>query len=115
MLVGAAERLLAGCDTRPISKPGKRACKHCRWARWIAPSYARWNALTGSPATSTRTLNSEDLMARPAEALAALATHFALSLDQAAIEAIVSGPAFTRNSKTGGNFSATDRAADKAA
>ncbi len=62
-----------------------------------------------------RTLNSEDLMARPAETLAALAAHFALNLDQAAIEAIVSGPAFTRNSKTGSNFSASDRAADKAA
>jgi hypothetical protein len=57
-----------------------------------------------------RSLDSDALMARPDAALAALATHFGLALDRTAIGAIVGGPAFTRNSKTGARFSATERA-----
>lgn len=62
-----------------------------------------------------RTLDSELLMERPSEALAALAGLYGLALDGAAIADIVAGPAFTRNSKTGAAFSAADRAAEREA
>lgn len=60
-----------------------------------------------------RTLDSGLLMSRPAEAISALATHYGLKLPAAAIDSIVNGPAFTRNSKTGDNFGAAQRAADR--
>lgn len=60
-----------------------------------------------------RTLDSDLLMARPSDALAALARLYELGLDSAAIAGIVAGPAFTRNSKTGATFSAADRAAER--
>jgi hypothetical protein len=62
-----------------------------------------------------RTLDSELLMARPADAIAALASLYQLALPPEAIAEIVAGPAFTRNSKTGAAFSAADRAAEREA
>ncbi|TPE58672.1 hypothetical protein FJQ54_16620 [Sandaracinobacter neustonicus] len=70
-------------------------------------------ALAGQFGDRIRTLDSEQLMARPADALAALAAHFTLALSAAQIDEIVGGPAFTRNSKTGGSFTADDRRADR--
>jgi hypothetical protein len=60
-----------------------------------------------------RTLDSEQLMARPAEAIAALARLYGLALSPETITEIVEGPAFTRNSKTGSAFSAADRTAER--
>lgn len=56
-------------------------------------------------------LDSETLLARPAEALVALAGHFALPLGREAARAIAAGPAFTRHAKTGERFEAGARAA----
>ncbi|MGK6322480.1 hypothetical protein ACMGDM_05285 [Sphingomonas sp. DT-51] len=59
-----------------------------------------------------RTLDSATLMARPRDALAALAALYRLPLEGAALDAIVAGPAFTRHSKFGTAFDATARAAE---
>lgn len=58
-----------------------------------------------------RTLDSEVLLARPAESLAALSALYGLGLDAPKIAAIAGGDAFTRHSKGGGDF---DRAARQA-
>jgi len=58
-----------------------------------------------------RTLNSETLLARPAESVAALSQLFGLTLDEAAITSIVAGDSFTRHSKGGEDFSRDDRIA----
>jgi hypothetical protein len=55
-------------------------------------------------------LDSETLLAQPKSAFAALATHYGLSLTHDQLEAIVSGPAFTRHSKSGDAFGAEARA-----
>ncbi len=57
-----------------------------------------------------RTLDSETLVARPAEVMRALGELFGLSLDA---EAIAAGPAFTSHSKTRGAFSAAARADER--
>lgn len=62
-----------------------------------------------------RTLDSDELMQRPADALAAAAALFGLPLDDGAISDIVAGPAFTRHSKSGGQFSPAERAAEREA
>lgn len=59
-----------------------------------------------------RTLDSETLLARPAETIAAAARLFGLAIDSVAADKIAVGPAFTRNSKTGATFSAADRTAE---
>lgn len=59
-----------------------------------------------------RTLDSATLMAAPAAAMAAMAAHFGCPLDDDGARDIVSGTAFTRHSKFGTAFDATDRAAD---
>ncbi len=59
-----------------------------------------------------RTLDSETLLARPADSVLAAARLFGLSIDAAAAAAIAAGPAFTRNSKTGEAFSAEARTAE---
>jgi hypothetical protein len=64
-------------------------------------------------ASRVRTLDSEQLLARPAETMAALARLYGLALAPTDLAKIVEGPAFTRNSKTGDNFSAADRAAER--
>ncbi len=62
-----------------------------------------------------RTLDSERLMASPAEAVAALAARMGLSMGEAEVAAIVAGPAFNRHSKSGGAFDAYARAAEREA
>jgi len=60
-----------------------------------------------------RTLDSEQLIARPAEAVAALARLFGLGLDDAAVVRIAAGDAFTSHSKGGGAFGREARAAEQ--
>lgn len=62
-----------------------------------------------------RTLDAEMLSADPGAVLVAAARHYGLSLDRQAVAAIVSGPAFTRHSKSGAEYSAAARDADYAA
>lgn len=59
-----------------------------------------------------RTLDSETLMARPADVMAQLSAHFGVTLDAAAV---AQGPAFTRHSKHGGAFDPAARDAEYAA
>ncbi len=56
-----------------------------------------------------RSIDSERLMADPAAALAALAALFAVPLD---VAAVLAGPAFTRHSKFGSDFSGEARRAE---
>ena len=52
-------------------------------------------------------------MAEPASSMAALIRHFRLSIDDGGIDAILAGPAFTTDSKTGNAFGAERRSDDK--
>ncbi|MBW6528172.1 hypothetical protein KZ813_15115 [Sphingomonas sp. RHCKR7] len=63
-------------------------------------------------AARVRTLDSATLMADPRAALVALAALYRLRLDDAALDSIVAGPAFTRHSKFGNAFDAAARAAE---
>lgn len=58
------------------------------------------------------TLDSDMLVARPADSLVALARLFGLALDDHAIAGIVNGPIFARNAKDGGDFAPGQRAQD---
>jgi hypothetical protein len=63
---------------------------------------ARWPA-------RVRTLDSETLLARPAESIAALGQLFELGLPDGAADAIAHGEAFARNAKDGKSYSRADR------
>jgi hypothetical protein len=63
-------------------------------------------------ADRVRTLDSETLMAEPAQVLSALSPFFGTGFDTAAVAA---GPAFTRHSKFGGAFDAQARSAERSA
>lgn len=76
---------------------------------WLAQHAAFAEAAEAHP-DRVRTLNSETLMAGPEPALRALGDHFGLEVDGAEIAA---GPAFTRHSKDGSNYSAVERSADR--
>ena len=69
--------------------------------------FGRLHALYGS--ARVRSIDSETLMQRPAEAMRAIGELFSLSID---VDAIVSGPAFRTDSKTGKAFGSDDRAAE---
>jgi len=60
-----------------------------------------------------RSLDSEQMLARPQETLAALSALFGLALDDAAVAAIVAGDAFTRHSKDGTAFGRAARQAEQ--
>ena len=79
---------------------------------WLAQHalFARTVARYGPARVAT--LDSETLVARPREAMAALIALYGLSIDAAGIDAIVSGPAFTRHSKLAADFGAAERAAE---
>lgn len=62
-----------------------------------------------------RSLDSERLASHPHQALAAAARHFRLTLPGEAIDGIVRGPVFTRHSKSGAAFDASQRKAEYAA
>jgi hypothetical protein len=81
---------------------------------WVAQQRQFHGLATRYPAR-VRSIDSETLMARPADALAALGTLFALPLTPAAIEDIRRGPAFTRHSKSGERFDAAARTAEREA
>lgn len=78
---------------------------------WLA-QHALFARLAGRYPDRVRTLDSETLMARPAEAVAALAAHYDIAVDNASVATIVAGPAFTRHSKHGTKFSAAERDAE---
>lgn len=78
---------------------------------WLA-QHALFTRLAERYPDRVRTLDSETLMARPADAVAALATHYGIAIDEAALGAIVAGPAFTRHSKHGTAFNAAERDAE---
>lgn len=60
-----------------------------------------------------RALDSAALTARPGEAMTGLSDLFGLGLDEAAIEAVLAGPAFTSHSKSNTGFSTADRLAEQ--
>lgn len=66
-------------------------------------------------AARIRSLDSAALMADPASAMAALGQHFNLPLSTEELAGIVSGPAFTRHSKSGAAFGAAERAEEEQA
>jgi hypothetical protein len=78
-------------------------------AGWLAQQ-ALFADLALRHGARVRTLDSDTLLARPAEAMAALGRLYRLDLDGGAIAA---GPAFTRHSKSGARFGAEARAAEQ--
>lgn len=72
---------------------------------WLAQQ-ALFDELARQSPEAVRTLDSVALMAAPEQALAALAAHFDIPLDAAAVAA---GPAFTSHSKDGRAFDASAR------
>jgi hypothetical protein len=81
---------------------------------WLG-QHRQFASLAARYPARVRTLDSEVLMARPAEALAALAAQFRLPLDAAAIADTLQGPAFTRHSKSGQRFDGQARIAEREA
>jgi hypothetical protein len=79
---------------------------------WLAQHalFARTVARYGPARVAT--LDSETLVARSRDAMAALVRLYGLSIDPAGIDAIVAGPAFTRHSKLSAEFGAAQRAAE---
>lgn len=79
---------------------------------WLA-QHAQFGALaTRLGPGRLRTLDSETLLADPRAAIAALAAHFDLEVDDTALDEIVTGPAFTSHSKFGTRFDAAARAGE---
>ena len=76
---------------------------------WLV-QHAAFGDLTAAHPGNVRSLSSEVLMADPSIALKRLGSHFGISFDA---EQIAAGPAFTRHSKDGSNYSAADRSADR--
>lgn len=78
---------------------------------WIAQQaqFERMAEKFGS--ARVRTLDSETLLARPREALAAIAALFRIPLSDDELEAVLCGPAFLTNSKTGAAYDTAMRAA----
>jgi hypothetical protein len=62
-----------------------------------------------------RSLDADRMTAHPAAAIGAVAGHFGLGLDDAAVREIAAGPAFTRHSKSGAAFTPELRASEYAA
>ncbi len=63
--------------------------------------------------TRVRLLSSRDVTTRPRDTMAALARLFRVPLDDAALDAVVAGPAFTRHSKTESAFGSVEREAEQ--
>ncbi len=81
---------------------------------WLAQHalFARMVDSFGS--NRVRTLDSETLVAQPVAIMRALATLFGLKLSEAAVAAVVTGPAFATHSKFGRAFGAEARTAEQA-
>lgn len=78
---------------------------------WLAQQRL-FQDLTDRLGDRVATLDSETLIARPADTMAAIARLFGLALDSNAIKAIVDGPVFARDAKTGGDFGQGQRVHD---
>ena len=81
---------------------------------WLA-QHALFARIAAKYSQRVRTLDSETLMARPADCVTALAAHYRLNLPRGDIDAIIDGPAFTSHSKHGKTFDANARSAEYAA
>jgi hypothetical protein len=75
---------------------------------WLAQQ-ALFERLAHQFGDRVRTLDSETLLARPRDTMKALAKLYDLLIDEATIDAIVAGPAFTRHSKTEAAFGSAAR------
>ena len=80
-------------------------------AGWLA-QHQQFGMLCDRLGARVATLDSDMLIARPGDTLAALCTLFGLTLDREAIDAIAQGPVFSRDAKTGGSFGEGQRAQD---
>lgn len=78
---------------------------------WLA-QHQYFTALSGKLGTRLASLDADLLTERPEAAIAAVAAHYGLALDAAAV---AKGPAFSRNSKSGADYSPAARSADYAA
>lgn len=78
---------------------------------WLA-QHRYFTVLAGTLGGRIASLDADVMTARPEAAVAAVAAHYGLELDAAAVAA---GPAFARNSKTGAAYSPEARSADYAA
>lgn len=76
---------------------------------WLAQQ-RQFQTLCDQLGARVATLDSETLVARPAESLAGLARLFGLALDDAAVAAIATGPVFARDAKNGATFTPGQRA-----
>ena len=76
---------------------------------WLAQQH-QFHTLCDQLGARVATLNSETLVARPTESLAALARLFGLQLDDSRVRAIASGPVFARDAKNGAAFTPGQRA-----
>lgn len=72
-------------------------------AGWLAQQ-AQFNNLIRQFGSRIATLDSETLVQKPSEALAATARLYDVALDDEAIDAIIAGPVFARDAKTGATF-----------
>jgi len=79
---------------------------------WLAHQQLFAHLVERFGAERIRTLDSSTLMAEPRAAIAAMAALFGRPLDSSAVDAIVTGPAFTTHSKVGSAFDAGDRASE---
>lgn len=79
---------------------------------WLAQQMLFARMVDHFGAERVRTIDSESLLDKPAEAVAATAALFGLAVDA---EAIAAGPAFTSNSKDGRAFSRGERDSDRMA
>lgn len=76
---------------------------------WLAQQW-QFQRLTRQFGDRVATLNSETLIARPADCVAATARLFALHLDREAVAAVVDGPVFASDAKRGESFGRDQRA-----
>lgn len=76
---------------------------------WLAQQAVFQGLVQKFGATRVRMIDSETLMRDPATTMSGLSGLFRLPLGADALGEIVEGPAFTRHSKTGETFGATDR------
>jgi hypothetical protein len=76
---------------------------------WLAHQRLFAHLVERFGADRIRTLDSAALMAKPGAAIAAMAALFGRPLDAAAVDAIVTGPAFKTHSKSGSDFDAGKR------
>ena len=82
-------------------------------AGWLAQQEVFNRLIAKFGPERVRALDSATLMAQPGAAMRALSGLFGLDLDDARIEAVLAGPAFTSHSKSNAGFSAADRVAEQ--